>query len=88
MSRPEILAAFRDRQVRCTPQLYTILDHLLHSRIHPTAEEIHIAINRRDPRVSLATVEALTPRIYELGGALLRDIRRAAPFAPIRKYAT
>jgi Fur family transcriptional regulator, peroxide stress response regulator len=56
MSRPEILAAFRDRQVRCTPQRYTILDYLMRRRIHPTAEEIHTAINRRDPRASLATV--------------------------------
>jgi Fur family peroxide stress response transcriptional regulator len=56
MSRPDILAAFRDRQVRCTPQRYTILDYLVRRRIHPTAEEIHTAINRRDPRASLATV--------------------------------
>jgi len=56
LSRPEILAAFHDRQVRCTPQRYTILDYLLRSRVHPTAEEIYSAINKRDPRASLATV--------------------------------
>lgn len=56
VSRPAILAVFRDRDVRCTPQRYTILDYLIHTRRHPTAEEIHQAINRRDPRASLATV--------------------------------
>ena len=56
MSRPDILAAFSNRRVRCTPQRYTILDYLRRRRIHPRAEEIHTAINRRDPRASLATV--------------------------------
>jgi len=55
-SRPEILAAFRDRKVRCTPQRYTILDYLNRNPKHPTAEEIYKAINRADPRASLATV--------------------------------
>ena len=55
-SRPEILAAFRDRKVRCTPQRYTILDYLNRNPKHPTAEEIYKAINRTDPRASLATV--------------------------------
>lgn len=55
-SRPEILAAFRESKVRCTPQRYTILDHLMRSPKHPTAEEIYKSINRTDPRASLATV--------------------------------
>jgi Fur family peroxide stress response transcriptional regulator len=55
-SRPEILAAFRDRKVRCTPQRFTILDYLNRNPKHPTAEEIYKAINRADPRASLATV--------------------------------
>lgn len=54
--RPEILAAFRERKVRCTPQRYVILDYLKRSPKHPTAEEIYKAINRNDPRASLATV--------------------------------
>ena len=42
-------AAFRSRKVRCTPQRYTILDYLMRSPKHPTAEEIHKAIDRTDP---------------------------------------
>ncbi len=56
LSRPEILAAFRERKVRCTPQRFSILDYLNRSPKHPTAEEIYKAINRSDPRASLATV--------------------------------
>lgn len=50
------MEAFRERQVRCTPQRYSILYQLMHSPVHPTAEEIHTAINRQDPRASMATV--------------------------------
>jgi Fe2+ or Zn2+ uptake regulation protein len=56
LSRPEILAAFRHGKVRCTPQRYTILNYLNRNPRHPTAEEIYQAINRTDPRASLATV--------------------------------
>ena len=55
-SRSEILAAFHERKVRCTPQRYSIFDYLNRSPRHPTAEEIYKAINRADPRASLATV--------------------------------
>ena len=54
--RPRILASFHRHGVRCTSQRYAILEYLLRNRTHPTAEEIHTAINRADPRASLATV--------------------------------
>jgi len=54
--RPEILTAFREHRVRCTPQRYAILEHLIRNGRHPTADEIHTAINRTDPRASIATV--------------------------------
>ena len=55
-SEEEILAAFRQGRVRCTPQRYTILEYLNRNPMHPTAEEIYQAINRTDPRATLATV--------------------------------
>jgi Fur family transcriptional regulator, peroxide stress response regulator len=70
--RPHILAAFRDRKVRCTPQRYSILDYLMRSPKHPTAEEIHKAINRADPRASLATVYK-SLHALELAG-LIREV--------------
>ena len=58
MDRPraEIRGAFRERGVRCTPQRYVILEYLSRTASHPSAEQIFEAINRSDPRASLATV--------------------------------
>jgi Fur family peroxide stress response transcriptional regulator len=56
LSRPEILAAFRHGKVRCAPQRYTMLNYLNRNPRNPTAEKIYQAINRSDPRASLATV--------------------------------
>jgi Fur family transcriptional regulator, peroxide stress response regulator len=70
--RPEILAAFRARHVRCTPQRYAILDHLMRSAKHPTAEEVYKAINRADPRASLATVYKSLHAMTEAG--LIREL--------------
>ncbi len=56
VSRAAIRQTFRKEGVRCTSQRYAILEYLMANPTHPTAEEIHRAINRRDPRASLATV--------------------------------
>ncbi len=66
-SRPEILEAFRERAIRCTPQRYVILEYLARTSSHPTADEIHQAINRTDPRASLATVYKSLHAMVEAG---------------------
>lgn len=71
-TKPEILAAFRERKVRCTPQRYVILDYLLRSHDHPTAEDIHQSINRSDPRASLATVYKSLHSLAKAG--LIREV--------------
>jgi Fe2+ or Zn2+ uptake regulation protein len=72
LSRPEILAAFREHKVRCTPQRFTILDYLNRNAKHPTAEEIYKAINRTDPRASLATVYKSLHALASAG--LIREV--------------
>ena len=72
LSRPEILAAFRQRKIRCTPQRYTILDYLNRNPRHPTAEEIYRAINRADPRASLATIYKSLHAMVSAG--LIREV--------------
>ncbi|MGH9903906.1 MAG: Fur family transcriptional regulator, partial [Pyrinomonadaceae bacterium] len=42
--------------MRLTPQRFAVLDYLLRSRAHPTAEQIGAAVNRQFPRASRATV--------------------------------
>ncbi len=70
--RAEIRESFRREAVRCTSQRYAILEHLRNHPTHPTAEEIHRAINRRDPRASLATVYKA---LHAMAGAgLIREL--------------
>jgi Fur family peroxide stress response transcriptional regulator len=63
--REVIIEAFQQSGIRCTPQRYAILDYLAKARSHPTAEQIFRAVNRHDPRASLAT-------IYKSLNAMLR----------------
>jgi len=42
--------------LRCTPQRFVVMEHLMRHPVHATAEEIYQAVNRTDPRASRATV--------------------------------
>ena len=78
--RARILDSFRQVGVRCTVQRYAILEYLQLNPTHPTAEQVHEAINRKDPRASLATVykalhamaRAGLVRALDLGGDAVR----------------
>ncbi len=72
-TREDILACFRERGVRCTSQRFAILEHLAHHPDHPTAEQIHEAINRADPRASLATVYKALHAMADAG--LIRELQ-------------
>jgi Fur family peroxide stress response transcriptional regulator len=52
----EVEEAFRAAALRPTVQRYAVFDFLAKSPVHATADEIFVAINRRDPRASRATV--------------------------------
>ena len=54
--RIEIAKAFQETTLRPTPQRFAVLEHLVRHHTHSTAEEIFRAVNRADPRASLATV--------------------------------
>ncbi len=41
---------------RCTRQRAAVFDHLCSVESHPTAEEVYLAVRRRLPKISLATV--------------------------------
>src|SRR5258707_13675167 len=41
--------------LRCTPQRYAVMAFLMEHKRHPTAAEIFEAVNRLDPRSSMAT---------------------------------
>ena len=55
-ARAKIEGRLRGAELRLTPQRFAVLDYLLRSRSHPTAEQISADLNRRFPRASRATV--------------------------------
>jgi len=71
-SKPDILAAFSDRGLRCTPQRYVVLDYLVRHPVHASADEIFRAVNRADPRASRATVYNSLHALAEAG--LVRQV--------------
>jgi Fur family peroxide stress response transcriptional regulator len=70
--RSDIIDAFKRCGLRCTSQRYAILEHLLRHPNHPSAESIHEAVNRTDPRASLATVYKALHALAEAG--LIREL--------------
>ena len=52
----QIVASLRDEGFRITPQRFAIVDYLLKTEDHPSADVIHKVIRKRYPMVSLSTV--------------------------------
>lgn len=71
-NRLTIIDAFKRSGLRCTSQRYAIFEHLLRHPTHPSAESIHEAVNRTDPRASLATVYKALHALAEAG--LIREL--------------
>jgi len=67
--------------LRCTPQRYAVMAFLMGCDRHPTAAEIHEAVNRVDPRSSKATTYNNLRDLVQAG--LVREVAvegRAARF--------
>jgi len=56
MNAIEILGQLKENGVRFTPQRQAILEYLLGTDAHPTAEEIYLHVRARFPGVSLGTI--------------------------------
>jgi Fur family transcriptional regulator, peroxide stress response regulator len=54
--RSQIEERVRAVGLKLTPQRFAVLDFLVRSREHPTADKISAALNRRFPRASRATI--------------------------------
>lgn len=52
----DALETLKDSGVRITPQRHAILEYLISSMTHPTADEIYKALESRFPNMSVATV--------------------------------
>lgn len=58
--------------VRITPQRHAVLDYLLNSELHPTADEIYKALEGKFPNMSVATVYNNLRVLKEIG--LVREL--------------
>ena len=54
--RAQIEERVRAVGLKLTPQRFAVLDFLVRTREHPTADQISAALNRRFPRASRATI--------------------------------
>ncbi|MEK0336035.1 MAG: Fur family transcriptional regulator [Nitrosopumilus sp.] len=52
----EVVSSLREEGFRITPQRVAIVDYLLKTEDHPSAERIHKIIQKKYPMVSLSTV--------------------------------
>lgn len=70
-----IIAGLRKDGYRITPQRVAILDYILSSESHPSAEELHEFIKKKHPMVSLATVYKTLELLKEKN--LVRELKFA-----------
>jgi Fur family peroxide stress response transcriptional regulator len=52
----ELVSSLRDQGFRITPQRIAIVDYLLNTQEHPSAEQVHKVVQKKYPMVSLSTV--------------------------------
>ncbi|GGK08023.1 peroxide operon regulator [Lentibacillus kapialis] len=52
----EAIDTLRNYGVRITPQRHAVLEYLLNSMVHPTADDIYKALEGKFPNMSVATV--------------------------------
>lgn len=52
----EAIATLKESGVRITPQRHAILEYLIDSMSHPTADEIYKALEGKFPNMSVATI--------------------------------
>lgn len=62
----------KESGVRITPQRHAVLEYLLNSMIHPTADEIYKALEDKFPNMSVATVYNNLRVLREIG--LVREL--------------
>ncbi|WP_373284371.1 peroxide-responsive transcriptional repressor PerR [Virgibacillus oceani] len=68
----EAIDTLKESGVRITPQRHAVLEYLLNSMIHPTADEIYKALESKFPNMSVATVYNNLRVLKEIG--LVREL--------------
>lgn len=68
----QAIDTLKESGVRITPQRHAVLEYLLNSMIHPTADEIYKALEDKFPNMSVATVYNNLRVLREIG--LVREL--------------
>ena len=72
----DIIERLKDTGVTLTPQRMAVAEFLSRSKSHPTVDEIHRAIHKRYPTMSVATVYSTLKLLKELGEIQELSIRK------------
>src|SRR5580693_129440 len=76
----EFVARCRKRGIAVTPQRLAVIEALLASENHPSADDICTSVRRNHPHVSSATIHRILQQFCEVGEArkvtLLHDLAR------------
>src|SRR5690625_6047938 len=67
-----MIITLKESVVRITPQCHVVLEYLLASMIHPTADDIYKALKGKFPNMSVATVYNNLRILSEIG--LVREL--------------
>lgn len=65
---------------RLTSQKKIILDYLKSVRIHPSAEKVYLAVKKKLPRISQATIYRILNNLKEKGKAQMIPVEGVAHF--------
>jgi Fur family peroxide stress response transcriptional regulator len=72
MNTEQLMAKLREEGYKVTPQRLAICELALSSKAHPTADQIHQAIIKKYPTISLATVYQTLHLLTDMG--LLQEL--------------
>ena len=72
----QIVSSLRDEGFRITPQRIAIVDYLLKTEEHPSADLIHKVIKKKYPMISLSTVYKTLDLLKEKKLVNEMDVRR------------
>lgn len=72
----ETMERLKNREITLTPQRIAIVKFLKKSTTHPTAEDIHKAIHKKYPTMSMATVYSTLNLLRDMGEIQELSIRK------------
>jgi Fur family peroxide stress response transcriptional regulator len=72
----DIIQRLKEKRITLTPQRMAVAEYLRECEDHPTADQIHRAIQEKYPSISLATVYSTLELLKELGEIQELSIRK------------